>query len=94
MHEASLVRALLGQVIRVAHEHNAPGVRRVVIRVGALGHGHPEHLQWHFTQQVQGTLLEHAMLDIISTEELVDVVLDSVDLDRASPRTDRCNDVD
>jgi Zn finger protein HypA/HybF involved in hydrogenase expression len=80
MHEATLVRALLGKVVRVAHEHNARGVRRVVVRLGALGHGHPEHLQWHFAQQKRGTLMEDATLDIVATDELIDIVLDSVEV--------------
>jgi Zn finger protein HypA/HybF involved in hydrogenase expression len=85
MHEATLVRALLGQVIRVAHEHNARGVRRVVVRLGALGHAHPEQLQWHFTQQKGGTLVEDAVLDIVATDEFDELVLDSVDLVPTGP---------
>jgi Zn finger protein HypA/HybF involved in hydrogenase expression len=84
MHEATLVRALVRQVLDLAREHEAQRVRRIVVRLGVLGHAQSEPLQWHFTQQTAGTLIAGAALDVITTDELIDVVLDRVDLERVS----------
>lgn len=81
MHEAMLARALLEQVVAIARAHGATGVRRIVVRVGALGHGDPEPLRWHFARHQSGTLAATATLEFVATDELVDLVLDHVELD-------------
>lgn len=81
MHELSLMKALVGQVAALAQEHRARLVRRVTVRVGALGHAGVENLQSHFDRQALGTIVEGATLDVVDTDELIDLALDSVELD-------------
>ncbi len=81
MHERSLMRALVRQIITIAQEHQAERVRKVVVRAGALGHDPGGHLQEHFRREARGTLLEGAALEIVRAEELIDLALDSVELD-------------
>ena len=83
MHEATLIRALIRQVTELAERQGPGRLRRIVIRVGALSHGQPEHLVWHFNQQRPGTIMEGATLEVIATDELAEVILESFDLDHA-----------
>ncbi|MCL4544559.1 MAG: hydrogenase/urease maturation nickel metallochaperone HypA [Chloroflexi bacterium] len=81
MHERSLMRALVRRIITIAQEHQAERVRKVVVRTGVLGHGLVGHLHEHFRREVQGTLLEGATLEIVWAEDLIDLALDSLELD-------------
>lgn len=83
MHEATLIRALVQQVTELAQERGPGRVRRIVIRVGALSHGQPEHLVWHFDHQRPGTIMEEATLEVMATDELAEVILDSFDIEQA-----------
>ncbi len=81
MHEVALMRALVVRVLELAQGQQAVHVERVVVRMGALGHGRPSHLQWHFSQAAAATLADGAVLDVVMTDELVDLVLESIDLE-------------
>ena len=81
MHEQSLMKALVNQVTDLARQHQAQRVRKVVVRTGALSHGNAERLEDHFRQAAQGTVLADAILEVESTEELIDLALSTVELE-------------
>jgi len=88
MHEASLMRDLMGKVEQLAREHGSSRVTRVGVRLGALSHFSPDHFREHFDRASRGTLAEGAALEIdlltdISDPRAQDVTLDSVDVEQA-----------
>lgn len=64
MHELSVCQGLLDQVARVAADHGASGVKRVVVRIGPLSGIVPELLQQAFPLARAGTIAEAAALTI------------------------------
>jgi hydrogenase nickel incorporation protein HypA/HybF len=64
MHEARLVRDLVSQIDRVAHEEHADHVETVTIEIGALSHVTPDSLQGCFELLAHGTAAEKAHLAI------------------------------
>ncbi|MEJ2385387.1 MAG: hydrogenase maturation nickel metallochaperone HypA [Xanthomonadales bacterium] len=64
MHELSICQGLLRQVDRVAAEHDARGVSRILLRVGALSGVEPDLLTHAFDIARMGTLAENAVLEI------------------------------
>ncbi len=92
MHELSLLADLLRKIEDVARRERARAVTRVSLRVGALCHLSPEHLREHFERAAQGTVAEHACLDIhvlsdISDLHAQEIVLESVEVSGASNQT-------
>lgn len=81
MHEQSLVRALVQQIDVLARAHRAQAVRKVMVSTGVLGHGSAEHLRDYFRREAKGTLAEGAILDITPTGDLIDLKLDSLELE-------------
>ena len=81
MHEQSLMRALVARIDVLARERRASRVSKVVLRAGVLGHGDAGHLEDHFRRAARGTRAAHAALEVVNTEELIDLVLASVDLE-------------
>lgn len=81
MHEQSLMKALVNQVTELARQHQAQRVRKVVVRTGALSHGNAERLEEHFRRAARGTVLADAILEVESTEELIDLALSTVELE-------------
>ena len=65
MHEASLIRSLLQQVLAQARAAGAVRVTGLTVRLGALSHLSPEHFQGHFRDAARGTMAEDATLDAI-----------------------------
>jgi hydrogenase nickel incorporation protein HypA/HybF len=64
VHELSVCQGLLRQVDKVAREHEARGVDRILLRVGALSGVEPDLLSHAFEIARMGTLAENADLDI------------------------------
>ena len=86
MHEASLMKNLMGKIERLAREHNASRVTRLGIQLGALSHFSPDHFREHFAQASRGTVAEGASLEIevltdIADPRAQDVILDNADIE-------------
>ena len=86
MHEASLMKNLMGKIEQLAREQNAARVTRVGVKLGALSHFSPEHFREHFEHAARGTVAEGALLDIelltdISDPRAQDVMLDTADVE-------------
>jgi hydrogenase nickel incorporation protein HypA/HybF len=64
MHELSLCQSLLRQVEKVAAQHQASGVEKIVLRIGGLSGVEPPLLERAFEVARMGTLAEHAELVI------------------------------
>jgi hydrogenase nickel incorporation protein HypA/HybF len=64
MHELSVCQGLLREVARVAAEHDAVAVDRIVLRVGRLSGVEPPLLLRAFEVARAGTLAESAELEI------------------------------
>ena len=64
MHELSVCQGLLRQVEKVAAEHDARAVDRILLRVGALSGVEPDLLSHAFDIARMGTLAENARLEI------------------------------
>lgn len=82
MHELALARSLVTQVVRLASEQQAERVYRVAVRLGGLSHSDPEALRAHFRREARATIAAGAVLDIAVTEELFDLTLESIEIER------------
>ena len=88
MHEASLMKSLMGKVQQLAREHGANRVTRLGVKLGALSHFSPDHFREHFERAARGTVAEGASLEIelltdISDPRAQDVVLESADVEES-----------
>jgi hydrogenase nickel incorporation protein HypA/HybF len=86
VHEASLMKNLMGKVEQLAREHGAGRVTRLKVKLGALSHFSPDHFREHFERAARGTVAEGASLEIelltdISDPRAQDVVLESADVE-------------
>ena len=86
MHEASLMKNLMGKVEQLARQNGAGRVTRIGVKLGALSHFSPDHFREHFEQASRGTVAEGAVLDIelltdITDPRAQDVVFDSADIE-------------
>ncbi|MEA3640517.1 MAG: hydrogenase maturation nickel metallochaperone HypA [Lamprobacter sp.] len=64
MHELSICLSLLDQVQRIAQEHGAERVERILLRVGPLSGVEAPLLINAYPLAAAGTIAEHAQLDI------------------------------
>ena len=85
MHERSLMADLFRRVDEAVREHDALGVERVRVRLGAFSHLSAEHLRGHFDDWSRGTAAEGAVLDVDTSEDVTDphageILLVSLDL--------------
>jgi len=64
MHELSICLSLLDQVERIAREHGADRVERIVLRIGPLSGVEAPLLANAYPLAAAGTIAEHATLDI------------------------------
>lgn len=71
MHELSVCLALLEQVERVAREHRARSVTKIVVRIGPLSGVEPSLLQQAYPLAAAGTIAERAALQIDEAEVVV-----------------------
>ena len=86
MHEASLMKNLMGKVEQLAREQRASRVTRIAVKLGALSHFSPDHFREHFEHAAKGTVAEGASLDIelltdIADPRAQDVILDSAEVE-------------
>jgi hydrogenase nickel incorporation protein HypA/HybF len=86
VHEASLMKNLMGKVERLAREQGGTRVTCLRVKLGALSHFSPDHFREHFEQVSRGTVAEGASLEIesgtdISDPHAQDVMLDSADIE-------------
>ncbi|HEU5298955.1 MAG TPA: hydrogenase maturation nickel metallochaperone HypA [bacterium] len=85
-HELSLMAGLVTRLETLARAEGAVRVTRVVLRLGALAHGSPEHMREHFAAAARGTVAEGAEVAFEPAGDARDprgaeVVLDRVDLE-------------
>lgn len=64
MHELAVCQGLLDQVTRIAADHRASGVSRILLRIGALSGVEPELLRQAFPLASAGTVAADAELAI------------------------------
>lgn len=64
MHEFSVCMSLLEQVERIAREHGAERVERILLRIGPLSGVEAPLLANAYPLAAAGTIAEHAQLDI------------------------------
>jgi hydrogenase nickel incorporation protein HypA/HybF len=64
MHELSVCLSLLDQVERIAREHGAERVERILLRIGPLSGVEGPLLANAYPLAAAGTIAEHAVLDI------------------------------
>jgi hydrogenase nickel incorporation protein HypA/HybF len=64
VHEHSLVRSLLSQVVPLATDHDATAVEEIVVAVGALAGVEPLLLASAFEQLATGDLFHHTRLSV------------------------------
>jgi hydrogenase nickel incorporation protein HypA/HybF len=86
VHEASLMKSLMGKVEQLARENGAGRVTRLSVKLGALSHFSPDHFREHFERAARGTVAAGASLEIelltdISDPRAQDVILDSADVE-------------
>jgi hydrogenase nickel incorporation protein HypA/HybF len=86
VHEASLMRNLMGQVLALARERRAARVVGLTVRLGALSHLSPEHFRAHFEEAARGTIAEGALLETIVETDIraacaADVLLEAIEIE-------------
>jgi hydrogenase nickel incorporation protein HypA/HybF len=86
MHEASLMKNLMNQILKIAREQGAQSVLRIRVKLGALSHMSPEHFQEHFDQISPGTIAEGAILETIQLTNprdplAQDILLESIEVE-------------
>jgi hydrogenase nickel incorporation protein HypA/HybF len=64
MHEAALLRDLVGRIEAIARREGASRVTRVRVRLGALAHLTPEHFLEHFRDGTAGTVADGAAVEV------------------------------
>jgi hydrogenase nickel incorporation protein HypA/HybF len=68
MHELSVCLSLLDQVERIAREHGADRVERILLRIGPLSGVEAPLLANAYPLAAAGTIAEHAVLEIEAAE--------------------------
>jgi hydrogenase nickel incorporation protein HypA/HybF len=86
MHEATLMKDLMGKITRLAAEQNASRVSAVRVRLGALSHFTEDHFREHFVESSAGTVAADARLEMKCESDIHDpeaqhVVLESIDFE-------------
>lgn len=86
MHEFSLINDLMRKIAALAAEQQAKRVVRVKVKLGALCHISADHFREHFVEAAEGTVAEHAKLEIeFNPDEnhpnAQDILLDSVEVE-------------
>jgi hydrogenase nickel incorporation protein HypA/HybF len=86
MHEASLMRNLMRQILDVAAEGKATRIVGLTVRLGALSHMSPEHFREHFDEAARGTIAEGAVLETIVETDIraasaADVLLEAIEIE-------------
>jgi hydrogenase nickel incorporation protein HypA/HybF len=87
VHEASLMKSLMGKVEQLAREQGGGRITRIGVKLGALSHFSPDHFREHFEHASRGTVAEGASLEIelltdITDPRAQDVILDTADIEQ------------
>lgn len=98
MHETGITKSLVHEVERLARRYGSPKIVALNIHVGALCPFSEDHVREHFNQEAQGTVAEHARLNIERgidpTEPLAqDVALVSIEIEDIVPMVVRSRSV-
>lgn len=64
MHEMSIAESLVGLIEEEARKDGFTRVKRIGVKLGALGHVEPAALRFCFAAVARGTLVEGACLDM------------------------------
>jgi hydrogenase nickel incorporation protein HypA/HybF len=72
MHEASLMKGLMRQILTEADSHHATRVVSVRVALGALSNITSAHFSEHFLEAAKGTFVEGAALEISNATDLMD----------------------
>lgn len=91
MHETGIVRDLVKRVEAVARDAGARRVRRVSVWLGALSQFSEAHFREHFDDEVRGTPVQGAELEVETSDdvwhpEAQSVMIRSVDVDLPEQR--------
>lgn len=86
MHETGIVRNMVRRLESIARDAGATRVSVVAVWLGALSPFSPDHFREHFDEEVRGTVVDGATLEIEQSQDLghpnaQDVIMQSVDLD-------------
>ncbi len=86
MHEASLMKDLMGKIETLGEAENARRVIMVRVWLGALSHMSPEHFREHFAHSSSGTLAEGAALEFEVSGDISDpnaqaLILQSIEVE-------------
>lgn len=84
MHEATLLRDLMREILEVAAREGATRVTAIHVRLGDLSHLTPEHFEEHFVDASRGTLAEGAAVHAavsLGPAERGSIVLESVEVE-------------
>lgn len=72
MHESSLMKGLMKQILAEAESHHAKRVESVGVVLGALSNITPAHFSEHFIDAARGTIVEGATLEIANAVDITD----------------------
>lgn len=86
MHEASLMKNLMRQILDVIAAEHATRAVGVDVWLGALSHMSPVHFREHFLESSAGTAAEGAAISVTTSEDIahpqaMDVVLRGVEVE-------------
>ena len=86
MHEASMMRAFMSEVDRIARSEGAKRVSSITVWLGALSHMSEAHFAEHFRDSSLGSIADGAQLDVTVSEDLDDpnaqeVIIRSVEIE-------------
>ena len=70
MHEAGLIRDLMAKVLTLAEQEGAQRVASINVWLGALSHMSPGHFREHFEMESAGSIVEHAALEIETSDDV------------------------
>jgi hydrogenase nickel incorporation protein HypA/HybF len=90
VHETGVIRRLMEAALAAARAEGGGPITRVGVKVGALTGLSAGHLREHWAEEVAGTSLAAASLDVTASEDPADpdalgVVLEWVELSAATP---------
>lgn len=86
MHEASLMKNLMAQILELAEAEEAKSVTEVQVWLGALSHMSAGHFTEHFAEASAGTIAEGAQVDVVVSNDVNDpnaqqILLQSISVD-------------
>jgi hydrogenase nickel incorporation protein HypA/HybF len=72
MHESTLMKGLMRQIISMAAAHRAERIASIQVTLGALSNITPSHFTGHFVEASRGSVAEGARLDITCSDNFAD----------------------